>query len=128
MCAYHKAILTIGMQWHAMSLCTIWFTVSEIKPRIYAKCGWEFQNARPKYLYKQIFASAKVLIKILNPNLPVFLLCEILKPTHKSIYFVWKQKFKYNKLFSVVFHVKRDDSKQLVKQHDNLRRFPMQRL
>ena len=29
-----------------------------------------------------------VLIKILNPNLPVFLLCEIIQTTHKLIYFM----------------------------------------
>ena len=29
-----------------------------------------------------------VSIKILNPNLPVFLLCEIIQSTHKLIYFV----------------------------------------
>ena len=29
-----------------------------------------------------------VSIKILSPNLPVFLLCEVIQSTHKSIYFV----------------------------------------
>ena len=36
----------------------------------------------PKYLYKQIFANINLLIKILNPNLPVFLLCEIIQSNY----------------------------------------------
>ena len=58
-------------------------TGSEIKPAFTLNA-----NARPTYLYKTFLASAKVLIKKLNFNLPVFLLCEIIQSTHKSIYFV----------------------------------------
>ena len=47
-------------------------------------------NPEAKIFYKQILRSIKVLIEILIPNLPVFLLCEIIQPTHKSINFVWK--------------------------------------
>ena len=78
--------------WHQKGTSNHWATMLSVHVRVqnYAKCEWKFQNASQKYLYKQILQSAKLLIKILNSNLPVFLLCAIIQSTHKSIYFVWK--------------------------------------
>ena len=55
-------------------------------------------------------------LKKSNPNLPVFLLCEINQSTHKIILCENKTK--------PLLHVKHDCSMQSVKQHDNLQKFP----
>ena len=60
---------------------------------------------------RYIKSNVLVSIKILNHNLPVFLLCEIRQSTHKLILCENKTK-----LFSVFM--------QSVKQHDNLQKFP----
>ena len=62
-----------------------------------------------------------------NPNLPIFLLCEIIHSTHKLIYFVCENQTKQS-CFSVfikpILHVKHDFNMQYVKQHDNLGNLP----
>ena len=68
---------------------------------------------------RYIKLNVPVSIKILNPNLSVFLLCEILQSMHKLIYFYVKTN--KTKLFSVfikpLLHVKHDCSMQLYRLH-----------
>ena len=52
--------------------------------------GWVLSENRLLAFDRYIKSNVPVSIKISNPNLPVFLLREIIQSTHKLIYFVWK--------------------------------------
>ena len=49
--------------------------------------GWVLSESRLETINRYIKWSVPVPIKISNPNLPVFLLCEIIHFMHKLVYF-----------------------------------------
>ena len=54
--------------------------------------GWVLSENRLKTIDRYIKWNVPVSIKISNPNLPVFLLCEIIQFMHKLIYEVFLPK------------------------------------
>ena len=52
--------------------------------------GWVLSENWLLTIHRYIKWNVPFSIKILNPNLPAFLLCEIILSTRKLIYFVWK--------------------------------------
>ena len=73
---------------------------------------------------RYIKSNVPVSIKILKPNLPVFLLCEILQSMHKLIYFVWKQNKVVFRVYKAVTACQTQLQYAIGKQHNNLRKFP----